>query len=96
MLDPDPGHLGKRAADTGPVGEAAGPEMSTVSCLTSRPSTDRRIGLFGYRLRPELGATFETLPTLLDATMRGLVIMALPTPELACPPGAGKPIRGGP
>jgi AcrR family transcriptional regulator len=40
-------------------------------------------GLFGYRLRPELGATFETLATLLDATMRGLVIMALPTPELA-------------
>jgi hypothetical protein len=39
--------------------------------------------LFGYRLRPELGATFETLATLLDATMRGLVIMALPTPELA-------------
>ena len=40
-------------------------------------------GLFGYRLRPGLGATFETLATLLDATMRGLVIMALSTPELA-------------
>jgi AcrR family transcriptional regulator len=39
--------------------------------------------LFGYRLRPELGVTFETLATLLDATMRGLVIMALPVPELA-------------
>jgi AcrR family transcriptional regulator len=39
-------------------------------------------GLFGYRLRPELGATFSTLATLLDATMRGLVIMALSTPEL--------------
>ena len=39
--------------------------------------------LFGYRLRPELGATFETLATLLDATMRGLVVMALSTPEVA-------------
>jgi AcrR family transcriptional regulator len=40
-------------------------------------------GLLGYRLRPELGATFETLATLLDATMRGLVIMALSVPGLA-------------
>src|SRR5271166_1297087 len=40
-------------------------------------------GLFGYRLRPELGATFSTLATLVDATMRGLVIMALSTPDLA-------------
>ena len=40
-------------------------------------------GLFGYRLRPELGATFETVVTLIDATMRGLVIMALSTPDIA-------------
>ena len=40
-------------------------------------------GLFGYRLRPELGATFETLATLLDATMRGLVIMAPSVPGIA-------------
>ena len=40
-------------------------------------------GLFGYRLRPELGVTFETLAALLDATMRGLVVMALSMPELA-------------
>jgi AcrR family transcriptional regulator len=40
-------------------------------------------GLFGYRLRPELGATFETLAALLDATMRGLVILALSEPDLA-------------
>jgi AcrR family transcriptional regulator len=38
-------------------------------------------GLFGYRLRP--GATFAVLATLLSATMRGLVIMALSMPELA-------------
>jgi AcrR family transcriptional regulator len=39
--------------------------------------------LFGYRLRPELGATFETTAKLLMATLHGLVIMALSTPELA-------------
>ena len=40
-------------------------------------------GLFGYRLRPELGATFETVATMADATMRGLVISALSMPEVA-------------
>jgi len=40
-------------------------------------------GLFGYRLRPESGATFQTLAALLDATMRGLVVMALSMPEVA-------------
>jgi AcrR family transcriptional regulator len=40
-------------------------------------------GLFGYRLRPESGATFQTLAALLDATMRGLVVMALSMPDLA-------------
>jgi AcrR family transcriptional regulator len=39
--------------------------------------------IFGYRLRPELGATFELLATLLSATMRGLIIMALSTPGIA-------------
>jgi len=40
-------------------------------------------GLFGYRLRPEAAGTFETPVILADATMRGLIIMALSTPELA-------------
>jgi AcrR family transcriptional regulator len=40
-------------------------------------------GLFGYRLRAELDATFETVATLASATLRGLVIMALSTPQLA-------------
>lgn len=40
-------------------------------------------GLFGYRLRPELGATFEAMATLLSATMRGLIIMGMSTPEIA-------------
>src|SRR3954447_8622727 len=51
-------------------------------------------GLFGYRLRPELATSFETLATLLSATMRGLVITALSNPQIAThmtaasPPGA--------
>ncbi len=40
-------------------------------------------GLFGYRLRPELATNFETLATLLSATMRGLVITALASPDIA-------------
>jgi AcrR family transcriptional regulator len=40
-------------------------------------------GLFGYRLRPERWATFETAATLVDAAMRGLVITALSMPEVA-------------
>jgi AcrR family transcriptional regulator len=39
-------------------------------------------GLFGYRLRPELATTFDTLATLVGATMRGLVITALSNPDV--------------
>ncbi len=39
--------------------------------------------VFGYRLRPETGATFTDLATLLAASMRGLVIMSLSMPGLA-------------
>lgn len=39
--------------------------------------------LFGYRLRPELGASFETLAVLLSANLRGLVITALSDPDVA-------------
>jgi AcrR family transcriptional regulator len=38
--------------------------------------------LFGYRLRPDLGVTFQTLATVLDATMRGLVMTASSTPDI--------------
>jgi AcrR family transcriptional regulator len=44
---------------------------------------ERLVGIIGYRLRPELGATFETAATLVDGAMRGLVITALSTPEVA-------------
>jgi hypothetical protein len=40
-------------------------------------------GLFGYRLRPELGASFGTLATLLSANVRGLTVMALSMPAIA-------------
>ena len=39
--------------------------------------------LFGYRIRPETCATFDTLITLVDATLRGLIIMAQPVPGIA-------------
>jgi AcrR family transcriptional regulator len=39
--------------------------------------------LFGYRLRPGSGITFEVLATLLTATMRGMVVMALSSPDIA-------------
>lgn len=39
--------------------------------------------LLGYRLRPEAAGTYETPVILADATMRGLIVIALSTPELA-------------
>ena len=39
--------------------------------------------LLGCRLRPGLGATFEDLARLVNATMRGLVVMLPANPELA-------------
>jgi AcrR family transcriptional regulator len=53
--------------------------------------------ILGYRLRPGSGITFETLATMLTATMRGMVIMALSAPEVgesrltASPFGAAEP-----
>jgi hypothetical protein len=51
--------------------------------------------LFGYRLRP--GAdSFASLVTLLSATMRGLVIMALSMPEIASQRTDISPFDAGP
>ncbi|MGP8000678.1 MAG: TetR/AcrR family transcriptional regulator [Streptosporangiaceae bacterium] len=47
--------------------------------------------LFGYRLHPESGVTFDTLATLLSGTMRGLVVLALPMPEIAAQRVAASP-----
>jgi len=52
-------------------------------------------GLLGYRLRPELAATFTDLAALLNATMRGLVIMAQSMPELGQPRAATPPLAIG-
>jgi AcrR family transcriptional regulator len=49
-------------------------------------------GLLGYRLRPELGTTFGDLAALLNATMRGLVIMAQSVPELGQQRTAARPL----
>jgi AcrR family transcriptional regulator len=53
---------------------------------------ERLTGLIGYRLRPELGATFETAATLVDSAMRGLVITALSVPELATYRAPARPL----
>lgn len=39
-------------------------------------------GLLGYRVRPETGASFDTVATLLSAGMRGLLTMATSDPDL--------------
>lgn len=39
--------------------------------------------LVGFRMRPELGADFEALATLVSASSRGLILMALSAPGLA-------------
>jgi AcrR family transcriptional regulator len=43
----------------------------------------RLAGLLGYRLRPELGATFELVAGLVSAALRGLALMAPSTPDIA-------------
>jgi AcrR family transcriptional regulator len=58
---------------------------------------ERMTGLFGFRLRPELGSSFEALATILSGCLRGLVVLALSTPDIAehttraRPPGAAEP-----
>ena len=53
---------------------------------------ERLVGLIGYRLRPELGVTFETAATLVDSAMRGLVITALSMPEVATYRAMARPL----
>ncbi len=64
-------------------------ERSFISGIAA--SWERLVGLLGYRLRPELGATFETMASLLSADLRGLVIMALATPDIATRPIRARP-----
>jgi AcrR family transcriptional regulator len=46
-------------------------------------SWEQLAGLLGYRLRAEVQGSFEMIASLASATLRGLVIMALSTPEIA-------------
>jgi len=48
-------------------------------------------GLLGFRLRPDSGVTFETLATLVDSAMRGLVISAPTVPGIAGQPVTARP-----
>jgi len=48
-------------------------------------------GLLGYRLRAESGVTFETLATLVNATMQGLVMTALTVVDIAGQRTAAQP-----
>jgi hypothetical protein len=48
-------------------------------------------GLFGFRLRAESGVTFETLATLVNATMLGLVMTALTVPDITGRRSAARP-----
>jgi hypothetical protein len=57
---------------------------SEQSLLTRVAASYERVTtLIGLRLRPELGATFETIALLANATIRGLVIMAPAAPGVA-------------
>ncbi|MBL1068048.1 TetR/AcrR family transcriptional regulator [Streptomyces sp. 7-21] len=65
-------------------------EVADGLAAAERDLTDRIAGsyrrlaeLFGLRLRPDLGLTFEELATQLSATMRGFVLTAPARPELA-------------
>ena len=51
--------------------------------------------LLGYRLRPALTATFETLASLLTAGVRGLTLMAIAMPDLAAQRVHGRPLGAG-
>jgi AcrR family transcriptional regulator len=53
---------------------------------------ERLASLLGYRLRAEVGASFDDLAALLDAIMRGLVIMSQSMPELGQRRRAGRPL----
>jgi len=48
--------------------------------------------LLGYRLRPELGASFETLALLLSASVRGLTLMAISMPDVAVERVRARPV----
>lgn len=51
--------------------------------------------LFGYRLRPELNASFESFASVLIANQRGLVVMALSVPTVRAARFQASPLGSG-
>lgn len=51
--------------------------------------------MVGYRLRPELHASFELLAQLASSLIRGLVLMGLPTPAVVHATVHARPLGGG-
>lgn len=47
--------------------------------------------LLGFRLRADCGVTFETLATLLNATMNGLLVTALTLPDRSARQAEARP-----
>jgi len=72
--------------------QAALAESEREHLMAVASAWEQLAGLLGYRLRPELGTTFGHLAALLDATMRGLVIMAQSMPELGQQRIAARPL----
>jgi AcrR family transcriptional regulator len=71
--------------------QAALAEAEAIHTAQIAQAWQQLAGLFGYRLRPELATSYDTLATLLSATMRGLVITALSTPDIASRVTVAKP-----
>jgi AcrR family transcriptional regulator len=58
-------------------------------------SWERLSVLFGFRLRPELGTTFDSIAILVSASLRGLFLMALASPWIATQRTSASPFGAG-
>jgi AcrR family transcriptional regulator len=58
----------------------AGSERDFIGRIAA--AWQRLVGLFGYRLRPELGATFEDFASMASADLRGHVILSMADPRI--------------
>jgi AcrR family transcriptional regulator len=67
----------------------AGSERDFIGRIAA--AWQRLVGLFGYRLRPELGATFEDFATIASADLRGHVILSLADPRIGTRRLHGRP-----
>ena len=58
-------------------------------------SWEQIASLFGYRVLPETGLTFEDVATMASADLRGHVVMALASPGTAARRFRGRPFGAG-